>query len=145
MASGEDLGWRFPLIPMTNPTLPPDAKRLRDVEPMHKSMAQLCRRVRESASPGHSGMLRTQDSAGGPVVPTEPLVARAQPKRRVPLSESRGARLQREYARAKGKLTLLPSPLRISQCPRPPSRHFYPTRSCIRRLPWKSLMKGHSP
>ena len=75
MESKEDLGRRFPLIPLTNSTLPLDAKRPRDVELEHESMSQLRRRVRESAPTSHTGIPKTRDSARDLAIPTKPRVA----------------------------------------------------------------------
>ena len=65
----EDLGNRFSLISLTNPMLPPGAKRLRDAK--HEFVSQLRRRVRESTPAGHTSFPRAREGAQDPIVSIE--------------------------------------------------------------------------
>ena len=66
---GEDLGSRFPFIPLTNPTLLFGAKLPRDAK--HESVSQLQRRFKEFPSGSCIGALRMREKARDLSIPTE--------------------------------------------------------------------------
>ena len=88
----EDLRSRFPLISLTNPTLPLGAKWPRDAE--HEFVSQLQRRVGESTISNSIGVPRTREGAKDPIISTEVRGPRAQPRGRVPPLEPQGDWLQ---------------------------------------------------